>query len=97
MFAFVIVLIVAFVVGGLVGGELVGGTFSFLSATVGCVGTAVVLLGLGAYFHAQERKRSGELTPETRSVFDRMVTGKENPSLEEVERAKRALRNRRGK
>lgn len=97
MVIFVIVLIVAFVIGGFAGGELTGRTFSFLGAAVGCVGTATVLLGLGAYFHAQDRRRSRDLTPEMRGVFDRMVTGKANPTPQEVEQAKSELRKRRGR
>lgn len=95
MVVFILVLIVATVVGGFAGGELLGVTFSIFGAAVGGIGTAAVLLGLGAYFHAQEKKKpKGELTPEMRRVFDRMVTGKANPTQAEIENAKRALRNR---
>ena len=95
MLLFIAVLIVATVVGGFAGGEIMGRTFSILGAAVGGVGTAAVLLGLGAFFHAQEERKKRELPPEMRAVFDRMVTGKANPTAEEVERAKRALRDRR--
>jgi hypothetical protein len=95
MLLFIVVLIVAAIVGGFAGGELVGTSFSILGAAIGGVGTAAVLLGLGAYFHSQERKRSRDLTPEMRGVFDRLVTGKANPTPEEINRAKQAWRNRR--
>jgi hypothetical protein len=65
--------------------------FSILGAVIGGVGTAAVLLGLGAYFDAQAKK-SPPLNPEMRGVFDRMITGKENPTSEEIEEAKRQAR-----
>lgn len=68
------VLAAATVIGGFVGGELSDRLFSLLGAVVGGVGTAAILLGLGAYFDAQERKRRGPpLSPEMRAVFDRML------------------------
>jgi hypothetical protein len=70
---FVIVLAVATIVGGFVGGEVSGSSFSILGAVVGGVGTATVLLSLGAYFTAQEERRKREtLPPQMRAVFDRM-------------------------
>lgn len=95
MILFAAVLILATVLGGFAGGEIVGRSFSVLGAAIGLVGTATVLLGLGAYFDSQERKRKRGLSPEMRAVFDRMVTGKENPTPAEVDRAKRALRRQR--
>lgn len=95
MVLFVVVLAIATVIGGFAGGEVLGKTFSILGAAIGGVGTAVILLGLGGYFHAQEQKKSKQLTPEMRGVFDRMITGKANPTREEIEKAKRDLRNRR--
>jgi hypothetical protein len=92
---FIIVLIVAAVAGGFVGGELTGRTFSALGAVIGGVGTAAVLLGLGAYFSAQEEKKKRGLTPEIRGVFDRIITGKANPTQAEIDSAKRSLRQRR--
>jgi len=71
---FLAVLVVVAVAGGFVGGEITGRTFSAIGATVGVVGTAAILLGLGAYFDYQDRKQP-RLTPELRGVFDRM-TGK---------------------
>jgi len=77
MKAFVIVIIVTAVIGGFVGGELTGNTFMLTGAVIGGVGTAAVLLGLGAYFTAQEERkrkaRAPALTPEIRGVFDRML------------------------
>lgn len=73
MKVFVLVLITATLVGGFVGGEVSDRTFSPLGAVIGGVGTATVLLALGAYFTAQEEKRKKEaLPPEMRKVFDRM-------------------------
>lgn len=64
----------ATLIGGFVEGELTDRVFSLLGAVIGGVGTAVILLGLGAYFEAQERKRRGPpLSPEMRAVFDRML------------------------
>lgn len=73
MRVFALVLVIATVLGGLVGGELSDRAFSFVWAAVGGVTTATVLLGLGAYFSAQEERRKKEaLPPEVRQVFDRM-------------------------
>ena len=75
MKAFIIVIVVATVLGGFVGGELTDTTFMLTGAVIGGVGTAAILLGLGAYFTAQEKqKRRAALTPEIRGVFDRMLT-----------------------
>lgn len=74
MRAFIIVLVVATVVGGFVGGELMGTTFSLTGAVVGGVGVGAVLLGLGAFFHAQEEKKRKQSVPsDVRAVFDRMM------------------------
>ncbi len=71
---FIAVIIAAIVIGGFVGGELMGRTFSLTGAVIGGVGLASVLLGLGAFFDAQEKKnRKKELTPEMRAVFARMA------------------------
>lgn len=69
---FFAVLVAAAIIGGFIGGELSGSTFSILGATVGGVGLAIVLLSLGAYFSALEERKKRELTPEMRGVFDRM-------------------------
>jgi hypothetical protein len=81
------ILLAATVIGGFVGAEIMGGTFSILGAVIGGVGTASVLLGLGAYFDARDRK-SSVLTSELSGVFDRMITGKKNPTGEEVKACK---------
>ncbi len=77
MKAFIIVIAVATVLGGFVGGELTDSTFMLTGAVIGGVGTAAVLLGLGAFFTAQEERkrkaRAPTLTPEIRGVFDRML------------------------
>jgi hypothetical protein len=87
MKAFVIVLIVATAVGGFVGGELIGTTFSLTGAVVGGVGVGAVLLGLGAFFHAQEeKKRKKDLPPEMKAVFDRMI-GRGQPPPAKVKAA----------
>lgn len=79
MKAFIIVIAVATVLGGFVGGELTDTTFMLTGAVVGGVGTAAILLGLGAFFSAQEEKKrkagTQVLTPEIRGVFDRMFGG----------------------
>lgn len=73
MRVFVLVLVAAAAIGGFVGGELSDSTFSLLGVVAGGVGTGAVLLGLGAYFTAQEERRKQEaLPPEMRRVFDRM-------------------------
>lgn len=95
MIVFILVLVIAAVAGGFVGGELSGSGFSALGAVIGGVGTGVVLLGLGAYFSAQEERKNRALTPEMRGVFDRMITGKANPTQAEIDTAKHALRKRR--
>jgi hypothetical protein len=82
---FILVLIAATVIGGFVGGELMNRIFSLTGAVVGGVGTAAVLLGLGAYFDSQEKKKPKvDLTPEIRAVFDRMLgraqSGDDRPS-----------------
>lgn len=71
---FITVILAAVVIGGFVGGELMDSSFSITGAVVGGVGTAAVLLGVGAFFDAQERKRKEKaLPPEIRAVFDRML------------------------
>lgn len=73
MKVFIAIILAAIVIGGFVGAELMDSSFSITGAVVGGVGTAAVLLGLGAFFDAQERKRKEKaLPPEIRGVFDRM-------------------------
>ena len=70
---FIFVIIAATIIGGFVGGELTDRTFTLTGAVIGGLGLASVLLGLGAYFDAQEKKkRKEDLPPEIRAVFDRM-------------------------
>ena len=91
---FILVLIAAAVIGGFVGAEIMGNTFSVTGAVIGGIGTGAALLCLGAYFDHQDRKSVG-LTPEMRGVFDRMITGKSNPTAAEVAAAKQALLQKR--
>lgn len=71
---FIVVLIVATIIGGLVGAELMDTDFSITGAVIGGVGTFAILMGLGAFFDAQERKRKEkDLPQEMRDVFDRML------------------------
>lgn len=80
---FIAVILAAVVIGGFVGGELMDSSFSITGAVVGGVGTAAVLLGLGAFFDAQERNRKEKaLPPEMRAVFDRMF-GKDTSSRQQ--------------
>lgn len=73
---FIVVIVIATIIGGFVGGEMTDKTFSILGATVGGVGLTTILLGLGAYFTAQEeKKKKQQLPPEIRGVFDRMFGG----------------------
>lgn len=87
---FVFVLIAATIAGGLVGAELLNTAFSITGAVIGGVGAATGLLGLGAYFDAQDRKRAA-LSPEMRAVFDRMITGKNDPSPNDIKVAKQDI------
>ncbi|OQW66966.1 MAG: hypothetical protein BVN29_04835 [Nitrospira sp. ST-bin5] len=71
---FLVVIVVATLIGGFVVGELMDKTFSLLGAVVGGVGLTAVLLGLGAFFTAQEEKKKKEtLPPEIRGAFDRLM------------------------
>ena len=71
---FWLTLIIAFVLGGLIGAEIGGSSFSFTGASVALVLTAGVLLGLGAYFHHQEERKVKETPPEVREIFAGMAT-----------------------
>lgn len=74
---FIVVIVVATIIGGFVGGELMDKTLSLLGAVIGGVGLTTALLGLGAYFTAQEekKKKKNDLPPEMRGVLDRMFGG----------------------
>lgn len=91
---FIGILIAATIIGGFAGGEVMDTTFSILGAAIGGIGTAAILLGLGAYFDAQEKKspKGPPLNAEMRGVFDRMITGKDNPTQKEIKEAKRRVR-----
>lgn len=69
---FILVVIVATIIGGIIGGELTRTSFTIWGAAIGGVGTFVILMALGAYFERQEKKKV-VLTPEMRGVFDRML------------------------
>ena len=87
---FLIVILAATVIGGFAGAEVLDTSFSVIGAVIGGVGTAAALLGLGAYFDAQARK-SPELPPEIRGVFDRMITGKKTQRHMRLRRRSKAL------
>ncbi len=72
---FVLVIIAATVIGGFIGGEVTDQTFTIWGAALGGVGTFAVLMGLGALFTHQEKKKdkAANLTPEMRAVFARMA------------------------
>lgn len=71
---FVFVIIAATIIGGFVGGELMEVMFSLTGAVIGGLGTFTILMSLGAYFDAQDRRNPKiELTPEIRKVFDRLI------------------------
>jgi len=84
---FIGILFAATILGGFAGGEISGTSFSVLGMIIGGVGTAAVLLGLGAYFDKQDKKQS-DLPDDVRDIFDRMITGKNNPTQSEVLKAK---------
>lgn len=88
---FILVLVIASLVGGFGVGQVAGDTFSILGAAAGFVGTAALLLGLGAFFDYQDRKKPKRDTG-LDHVFDSMITGKTNPSKNEIEKAKKRVR-----
>lgn len=73
MLIFILVIIAATVIGGLIGGELTDNTFTIWGATIGSIGTFTVLMSLGAYFDKRETAKEVKLTLEIRGVFDRML------------------------
>jgi hypothetical protein len=89
---FILVLIVAVLVGGFGVGQITGDQFSILGAAAGGIGTAAVLLSLGAYFDYQERKKPQHDT-RLDHVFDSMITGKSKPTQKEVQDAKKRIQN----
>lgn len=84
---FIGILFAAAILGGFAGGEISDTSFSIIGMIIGGVGTAAVLLGLGAYFDKQAKKQS-DLPDDVRDIFDRMITGKNNPTQSEVLKAK---------
>lgn len=89
---FIAILIGMAVLGGMAGAEITGNGFSIIGALIGGIVTATVLLGLGAYFTAQEEKKKAYIPDEVRAVFDRMITGQENPTQNEIHKAKKVHR-----
>jgi len=73
---FFLVLAVCGLIGGFVGAEWsdYDRTFSPTGALLGAIGTAAVLLGLGALFDRQEKKKRQKVLPDSvRGVLDRMM------------------------
>lgn len=89
---FIAILIGMAVLGGMAGAEISGNGFSIIGALTGGIGTATILLGLGAYFTAQEEKKKADIPDEVRAVFDRMITGQNNPTQEQILKAKKEHR-----
>ena len=86
---FLLVLLVASLIGGFVGAEWADydRTFSPTGAVVAAVVTAAALLGFGAYFSRQDRnKRRQKLPDDIRGVFDRML-GSQSPKPPSVQPA----------
>lgn len=54
---FIIVIIVAAIIGGFIGDEINGNGFSILGATIGGGLTFLILIGLGAFFYNQDEKK----------------------------------------
>jgi hypothetical protein len=85
---FLLVLAVCGVIGGFVGAEWsdYDKNFSPTGALVGAIGTAVVLLGLGAFFDRRDRQKRQKVLPDDiRGVLDRM-TGRAVPPAAPVVR-----------
>jgi hypothetical protein len=70
---FGIVIVVAAILGGFVGGELTGKLFSPTGLVIGGVVVAAGVLLLGAYFDSEDRKKGRTLSPEMRGLFDRLL------------------------
>lgn len=72
---FILVVIAATVIGGLIGGEITDQTFTIWGAALGGVGTFSILLGLGAFFTHRDKKKDqvADLPPEMKAVFARMA------------------------
>lgn len=63
MKVYVVVIASAFVLGGLVGGELMDNKFSFEGAVIGGLAIIIGIISLSAYSHAQEEKRKKPALP----------------------------------
>jgi hypothetical protein len=83
MKVFILVIIVATVIGGFISGEVTDQTFTIWGAAVGGVGTFAVLMGLGAFFSHQEKQKDKavNLTPEMKAVFGRMIERQNGKAL----------------
>jgi hypothetical protein len=71
----VVVLIVAAIAGGLIGGELSDRPFTIWGAALGAGATFAVIFGLGGFFawRDKQKRRADDLPPEIRAVFEHMV------------------------
>ena len=70
----IIFVVLAFILGGFIGGEITDRDFSITIAVVSSVGVFSIIFGLGWFFYEQDRKRKAvEVSPEMREVFDRML------------------------
>ena len=77
----IIFILVAFILGGFVGGEITDHDFSITGAVISSISVFAIILGLGWFFSEQERKRKKvELSPEIREIFDRMIGTSKNPN-----------------
>lgn len=72
---FALVLLVAALIGGFVGAEWTGSSFSPTGAVLAGGITAAVLLGLGAFFTHRDKTKRKPIPPEIRGVMDRMFSG----------------------
>lgn len=75
---FALIILVACVLGGLIGGELTDTDFTILGATVGGVGTFVILMFIAAYFNKQEKNKKDDagIPPEILEIIGRRVQKK---------------------
>lgn len=75
LLVFALALLVAGLIGGFVGAEWTGSSFSPTGAVLAAAITAAVLLGVGAFFTRRDQAKRKPLPPEIRGVFDRMLGG----------------------
>ena len=70
----IIFILVAFILGGFVGGEITDRDFSITGAVIGGAGVFAIIFGLGWFFFEQDKKqKKTTVSPEMREVFDRML------------------------